>query len=130
MVEYLDRVLLKVTEVLDLGLSREQTEARIKELLEMEDQMHGYVFNLIQKNAQKYPLLVGFCYQLGIGTANNEREGFNYGKKDATSYGHYFVGRCYLYGLGVDIDYEKAFSQFKLSANAGNSSGQNGLGIL
>src|SRR6185369_4696682 len=49
--------------------------------------------------------------------------------KDVTSYGHYLVGRSYFYGSGIDINYEKAVFQYKLSAEAGNSTAQNKLAL-
>src|SRR6266487_1026068 len=139
MTEYLDNVLVKVTELLDLGLPWEQTEARVKHILETRDEEQN-LFELIQQNKrshswffkkknQKYPLLVGFCYNLGIGATKDEKKAFKHWEEDTTSYGHYLIGRCYCYGLGVDIDYDKTLSQWKLSAGAGNPSGQNGLGF-
>src|SRR5579883_2483826 len=100
MVEYLDHILKRITELLELGLVWEQTERKIKDLLEMKDEEENYVFDLIQQNPEKYPLLVGFCYSLGIGTVKDERKALNEWDKDATSYGHYLTGRSYDYGIG------------------------------
>ena len=115
MAEYLDNVLVKVTKLLDLGLPWEQTEERVKHILETRDEEQNLPFELIHenrrlnslKNKPKYPLLVGFCYNLGIGTTKDEKNAFNHWEEDTTSYGHYLIGRCYCYGLGVDIDYSK-----------------------
>src|SRR6266487_3960546 len=117
MTEYLDNVLVKVTELLDLGIPWKQMEARIKDILETRDKQN-LLFELIHQNRhfnswffikkkQKYPLLVGFCYNLGIGTTKDEKKAFKHWKEDTTSYGHYLIGRCYFYALGVDIDHNK-----------------------
>src|SRR2546421_629517 len=140
MAEHLDNVLVRVTELLDLGLPWQQTEERVQHILETKDQQHN-LFELIRQNSknsnsrffikrkQKYPLLLGFCYKLGIGTVKDEKKAFKHWKQDTTSYGHYLVGRSYFYGWGVVIDYDKALLEFKLSTDAGNPSGQNILGV-
>src|SRR6266487_5114049 len=128
MVEYLDDALIRVTKVLDLNLDWEQREARIKHiLLEKKGQNQENLFDITQQNSGQYPLLVGFCYVLGIGTVKDEEKAFEYWLKDTTSYGHYLVGRSYFNGLGVEIDYNKAIFQYKLSVQAGNKWGQNNL---
>src|SRR4051812_49082495 len=89
MTEYLDSVLVKVTELLDLGLPWEQTEARVKNILETRDEEKNLLFELIHQNQrfnslkhkQKYPLLVGFCYNLGIGTTKDEKKPLSIGKR-------------------------------------------------
>src|SRR5947209_18834027 len=111
--EYLDNVLIKVTKLLDIGLSWEQTKARVKDILEKPK----CVFELIQQDTTKYPLLAGFCYKLGIQTVKEEKKAFQHWEKDVTPYGHYLVGTSYFYGIGVDIDYDKAFLKYKLSAD-------------
>src|SRR2546421_4042923 len=124
MTEYLDNVLMRVTKEIDHGLALEQKEAKIKNILATKDEEQNPIFDLIQQNAERYPLLVGFCYNLGMGTVKDEKKAFKNWEKDTTSYGHYLVGMCYTYGWGVDIDYDRAFLEFKLSADTGNSSGQ------
>src|SRR5256714_577891 len=143
MSEYLDKVLMKVIEILDLGLVWEKTEARIKQIMETKDEQQNSVFELIHHNTQRsislffiksswkqrYPLLLGFCYKLGIGTMRDEKKALKHWKKDTTSYGHYLVGSSYTYGFGVEINYNKALLKYKLSADAGNSTAQYNLAI-
>src|SRR6266487_76726 len=128
MAEYLDNILIRVTELIDIGLWNEKGESGVEHLLMTKNLEQSFELDLMQKNAERYQLLVGFCYSLGIGTVKDEEKAVKHWAKDITSYGHYLVGRCYLYGLGVDINYNKALLQSKLSADAGNSSGQNLLG--
>src|SRR5438128_2218585 len=123
--EDLDNALMCVIKVLNLGLVWEKTESKIRNIIsEIKGQEQKTIFDLIQQNAQKYPLLVGFCYRLGIGTVNNDQQAFEQWNKDTTTYGHFLVGRCYFYGWGVDIDYDEAVFQYILSAESGSNSGQ------
>ena len=52
------------------------------------------------------------CYIKGIGTAVNEKRGFEYCKKandlDKKNSGLYLLGYCYLNGIGTEVDKEKA----------------------
>src|SRR6266487_635214 len=103
MVNYFKNILTQVTEALDLCLLWDQREARVRDiLLEVKEEA---LFDLI--NSEQYPLLVGFCYSLGVETVQNEEKAFEFWSDDVTSYGHYLVGRCYFYGLGVDTNYDK-----------------------
>src|SRR5947209_3853124 len=128
MTEYLENILIRVTELIDLGLWNERGECGVEHLLVTKNLEQSFVLDLMQENAERYQLLIGFCYSLGIGTVKDEEKAVKHWEKDMTSYGHYLVGRCYSNGLGVDINYNKALLQSKLSADAGNSSGQNQLG--
>src|SRR6266487_2699650 len=131
MVEYLDDALIRVTKVLDLNLDWEQREARIKHiLLEKKGQNQENLFDITQQNSGQYPLLVGFCYVLGIGTVKDEEKAFEYWLKDTTSYGRYLVGRSYFDGLGVEIDLQKAFQWYQKSAEAGHSVAQCNLAYV
>src|SRR5438270_11230991 len=98
MYEDLDNALMKVTEVLDLDLDWEKEKTKVRNiLLEIKGRDGKTVFDLIQRNAQQYPLLAGFCYHLGIGTVKNHQAAFDQWRKDATPYGDYLLGRCYFY---------------------------------
>src|SRR5947209_5900625 len=128
MTEYLENILIRVTELIDRGLWNERGEAGVEHLLVTKNLEQSFVLDLMQENVERYQLLVGICYSLGIGTVKDEEKAVKHWAKDITSYGHYLVGRSYYYGSGVDINYNKALLQSKLSADAGNSSGQNLLG--
>src|SRR5947209_4186470 len=128
MTENLENILIRVTELIDLGLWNERGESGVEHLLVTKNLEQSFVLDLMQKNTERYQLLVGFCYSLGIGTVKDEEKAVKHWAKDITSYGYYLVGRSYVYGSGVDINYNKALLQLKLSVEAGNSSGQNILG--
>jgi TPR repeat protein len=59
--------------------------------------------------------ILGHCYETGIeeiGLEINLIESFNYFKLSAdqgSACGQYFVGLCYHYGKGIDIDLREAF---------------------
>ena len=40
------------------------------------------------------------------------------------------MGKAYQFGIGVDVDYEKAAEYYRLSADLGNPDGQECLGYL
>src|SRR6266487_5537543 len=127
MAEYLDNILIRVTKLIDIGLWNDRGESGVEHSLVTKNLEQSFVLDLMQKNAERYQLLVGFCYSLGIGTVKDEEKAVKHWEKDITSYGQYLVGRSYYYGPGVDIYYNKTLSHYKLSADAGNSSGENGL---
>jgi len=89
MTEYLDNVLIRVTELIDLGLWDERGESGVEHLLVTKNVEQRFVLDLMQKNAERYLLLVGFCYSLGIGTVKDEEKAVKHWEKDITSYGHY-----------------------------------------
>jgi hypothetical protein len=89
MTEYLDNVLIRVTELIDLGLWDERGESGVEHLLVTKNVEQSFVLDLMQKNAERYPLLAGFCYSLRIGTVKDEEKAVKHWEKDITSYGHY-----------------------------------------
>src|SRR5256885_16413756 len=95
--EDLNNILLRVVKVLDHGLIWQETQIKVREvLLQTKDQEN--LFEKLQQSFKRYPLLLGFCYKLGVGTVKDEKKAFEHWMKDVTSYGHYLVGRSYFYG--------------------------------
>ena len=110
----LDNVVAKVTKSLDRSLSREQTFTEIKRILERNDHLQKILFDkLVQQDALKYSLLLGFFFKFGFGTRKDEQRAFEQWKKDGTPTGKALVGYCYHYGCGVEQDFRKAFQYYK-----------------
>lgn len=62
---------------------------------------------------------LGYCYEVGNGTAKNYKLAFEWYKKSADQgykIGIHNVGICYYNGYGVEKDYNKALKCFKASA--------------
>src|SRR2546423_13403387 len=96
---FLDDVLVKVTNSIDRGLPWEQAFLEIKVILKANHNSQTTLFDTLEKqDSLKYSLLMGFLFQLGIGTAKDEKQAFEHWKKDRTPYGWTLVGNCYLQG--------------------------------
>src|SRR4051812_13467536 len=65
---FLDEILEEVTTVLDQGLGLDPINAKIRDIFEAKaSQTHSIFHTIKQENLNKFWLLLGFCYQLGIG---------------------------------------------------------------
>src|SRR5436190_1249118 len=79
---FLDGVLEEVTNVLDQGLGWDHINSRIKDIIEAKASENHSVFHRInQENTMKFSLLLGFCYQYGIGVVKDEKQALKVGKK-------------------------------------------------
>lgn len=77
--------------------------------------------------------LLGLCYTLGVGVANDKSSGFNWFRKGAelgNSSAMVYLGVCYKQGLGVPPDFRKAFQCYRQAADAGDVNGMFNLGCL
>src|SRR6266487_3763912 len=110
MTEYLENILIRVTKLIDIGLWNDRGESGVEHLLVTKNLEQSFVLDLMQKNTERYQLLVGFCYSLGIGTVKDEEKAVKHWERDITSCGYYLVGRSYSNGFGVDINYDKTLS--------------------
>lgn len=84
------------------------------------DKKRGFILALksAEKGLPKSLVLLGHCYENGIGTAKNDKKAFQcYRKAVILNYTEalYDLGKCYYTGTGTEQDYKKAFQYFEKS---------------
>jgi hypothetical protein len=101
--------------------------------IDIEDN-HNKAFELSEKLAKNgHPggmNLLGYCYDVGIGTNIDEEKAFELYQKAANlgnSGGLNNLGTCYEIGTGTDVDKQKAFELYQKAANLESSFGINNL---
>ncbi|KAG9297182.1 hypothetical protein G9A89_019463 [Geosiphon pyriformis] len=68
-----------------------------------------------------------YCYSCGIGTSQDRGKAFELYSKNTNA--QYNLGVCYTNGWGTTKNEEKAFELYSKAAEAGNTNGQNCLGL-
>ncbi|CAI2169340.1 2496_t:CDS:1 [Funneliformis geosporum] len=115
--KYVDDLLLIFYEALD-NYPINQIIILIKQHLENNDQKEEKIFKwlLNNENDVKYRTLLGFFYEAGIGTEENERKAFNSyiaGAKMGITYSQTLLGNCYILGKGTAIDEVLGFKWYQ-----------------
>ena len=102
--KFIDDILTKVINVIDLGLDNKQRDLKIRQILETKYDEQNTLFDLVEhKESSRYSLLLGFCFMLGVGTLKDEKQALKNWEDDDTSYGKYMAGVCYLKGLEKSV---------------------------
>ncbi|GBB84239.1 hypothetical protein RclHR1_10860009 [Rhizophagus clarus] len=85
---------------------------------------------------KKYPggiNLLGYCYDIGIGTDINAQKAFElyqFAAKLGNSHGMNNLGCCYDNGIGTDINKQKAIELYQIAANFGHDIAQYNLALM
>jgi hypothetical protein len=108
---------------------------------------HGYIlrkhrqkaFNLFKKNNNHFKSMSMICFLSRYPDNFDNIKDDGLGNKILNSFGnHYAKGCCFKYGFGTEINEEKAFKEFLISAEEGDDQGQyevgycfkRGLGVI
>jgi TPR repeat protein len=101
------------------------------------DKNHDKAFKLSKKLAdENYSSginLLGYCYDLGVGTNVDNQKAFKSYRKAAdlgNSHGINNLGRCYCHGIGTDVNMEKAFKLYQKAAKLGDNVAQSELAFI
>ncbi|CAG8437659.1 10519_t:CDS:1 [Ambispora gerdemannii] len=116
---------------IDCGLKKKQICETLEQHLNSIEITTHYLYCTLELNASSSSsnpenlVLLGFLYEKGRSSHWLNNEAFAYQKyresaDTGNSYGQYFVGVCFKKGIGINIDWQKAYEFFNVSARQRN----------